>query len=364
MKSVFERAFFLIVAVAVSPAMGGTFTIYSIGNSFTGRLEYHTPYLIHNYESALGNTYTYGQVYQGSTSLTWFYNNPDPNLSVYTGFESGMNIAYNGGLPSPAPFNNAPWNTALPDNTWNIVTMQPFWSPGYNSSDLPTLGSDRTAVDGFISAARQNPNNSSTRFFIYACWPQVSSSPSSGDNAASEANFTAATSNTSNQKAVMTRGYYQDLYNDAKVDNPGVSLSVIPVGEVLYALTVEMDNHEFDGLTSIDQLHADPYHTNFLGDDIIAWTAYSTFFQTSPVGQPDGPSNRTDGTSGGYTDVLTSSLDAHDINLIQTTIWNVVNQYSYYTDVPEPASGAVVLGVLTLLGARRRTRRRSSMVTV
>ncbi len=347
MKALTRVTLALATCVLASVAMAGDFTTYSIGNSLTQDLLYQVQGPIYTYENNLGNTYHWGVQFRPGATLTYLHDNPrDAGQPAIT--RSGIGYYANsptssGGWPSS---NTQAWDVALTSatNTWDVVTMELYKSiPNTNRPySYCTLGTDTTAMNDVITKTRASniTNNASTRFFLFAAWPDWSANPDVHDNAHYQTNFTATTTNNDSQLGLHSRGYYQNLYNRVHTANPGVSLSVIPVGEVYFKLSQMMDSNAFSGsgLTSIGQLYRDPYHANVLGRDIIAWTAFATLFKKSPLGldrypapqdrHPTGTILLYKGADHGYRQFQTSSLTLSDKQLIQNTIWQVLSDNS------------------------------------
>ncbi len=369
LKAVVSGATIFLSGAAASPALAGDFTTYTMGNSLSGDLEYHFRSFANAYEVKQGSTYHWGQQFRPSTTLTYLHDNPtDAGLdSKGNPFDqvtqSAIGLDYTQGLPSNAnSTRESKWDKALPENKWDAVIFEPYRSTaGAEAPYVCTLGSDRALINDMIAKTRGAPGgvNASTRFFLYAAWPDWAYTEAPYTNAKYQSNFTATTENKPDQPGLLSRGYYQHLYNNVHADNPDVSISVIPVGEVFYAVSLLMDQGKLNAsnLTSIQQLYRDGFHANFLGQDVIAWTAYATIFKSTPVGLDAGPSgliNSSPDINNGYTDLQTSSLTVEDKRLIQQTIWDVVTGNSAYTNVPEPKS----LGVLSLSGLSLLRRRR------
>lgn len=352
MKALTRVTLALATCVLASVAMAGDFTTYSIGNSLTQDLLYQVQGPIYTYENRLGNTYHWGIQFRPGATLTYLHDNPrDAGQPAIT--RSGIGYyasspTSSGGWPSS---NTQAWDVALTSaaNTWDVVTMELYKSiPNTNRPySYCTLGTDTTAMNDVITKTRASnaTNNASTRFFLYAAWPDWSANIDVHDNAQYQTNFTATTTNNDSQLGRLSRDYYQNLYNRVHIANPGVSLSVIPVGEVYYKLSTMMDSNAFSGsgLTSIGQLYRDPFHANVLGRDIIAWTAFATLFKQSPLGldryspydtSATGTILLYKGADHGYRQFQTSSLTLSDKRLIQNTIWQVLSKNNAYTHVP------------------------------
>ncbi len=275
---------------------------YFIGNSLTQDLNNDFPSIASKHQAILGKTYAWGFHFRPSTALTFMYLYPNDSTTKV----------------SPAN-----WATALPDSHWDVVSMQPY----HDSQGAPnTLADNINAVNSLISKAKLNPGNESTRFFIYSPWPQTS--PTDLDFSSNL--FIASTiveSDPGKTKCSLSRDFVESLCDSVRKTNPGVCM--IPVGEVFYKLDQMMHQGKFNTLTSINQLHRDAYHLNSAGINITGWTAYATIFKESPVGLIYDKKNIT--VKAPFPEMHIT--DAHDVQLIQQTIWEVVVAKDKYTRV-------------------------------
>lgn len=331
--SVFAAA---MTAVAGS-ALADEFRAYHVGNSLTEDLIGYTldtgfRKVAWDYEVAKGNTYTWGDHIKHGESLTYIHDNP-----TVTDFQC-LNADHGTWITDE----RARWTAALPGYHWDAVTLEPY--PGTSA----TLTTDTAVINDMIKETRKGPNNANTQVYIYAAWPAVVTVDVSSNSKA----YHAATSNTDDQADVVTHDYWRFLADRVRQTNPGVS--VIPVGEVFDVLDGMMQAGKFDGLHSALDLHRDNWHTNSVGMNIAAWTAFATIYKQSPEGKDylyTPPTSLT--VADGYSNPAT--MTEHDRQLIQQTIWNVVKDNSAYTSVPEPASLAVIgLGTTVLLRRRRK----------
>jgi hypothetical protein len=303
----------LLLTVGIGNA--GEFAVYHIGNSLSGDLYRYFGKVGSRYETTQGNTYSWGYHFRPATVLTFIYAHPDAEKTT-----SVVDLtATSGGSRT----NLAPWTTALPGKHWDVVTLQPH--PATDQG--PNLLSDNiAAINGMIAKARENPANASTRFYIYAAWTQVSTN----DPNLFSRTYAASTivrANPDRTPASASRDFIELLCDRVRQTHPEVG--VIPVGEVLYTLDQMMQQGEFDQFSSINQLHRDIIHLNSVGQNLTAWTAYATIFQQSPVGLPyDKDGNKVVAPFSNVQDI-----DAHDLKLMQQTIWKIVKSMKRYTNV-------------------------------
>ncbi|MEI8196956.1 MAG: DUF4886 domain-containing protein, partial [Phycisphaerae bacterium] len=252
-----------------------------------------------------GKTYQFGVHFRPATALSYIYDNPtSPKSSSYATGPDQKGAWKNFDV---AGF--VPWTKALPEQHWDVVTLQPW-----QDDSKATLQSDTAAVNGMIAAARKRADNASTRFFIYAAWTDVKYDEFDSYRKA----FLTPIPNNPEQLAKPTRDYFRHVTDAVRKTNPGVAM--IPAGEVLLALDDKMRAGKFEHFTSVQQLHRDVIHLNSVGKNVAAWTAYATIFKKSPVGLPNNKLPEKDYPP--FHDV--SEIAPADLKLMQETVWEVV----------------------------------------
>ena len=301
-------------AKSLSPA--GTFSAYHMGNSLTGDLFTEFRNVATAYQKALGNTYQWRVHYRGATSLKYMFDNP---TGPKTASIQGTDADYSWAEVGTAKF--MPWTVALPQNHWDVVTMQ-VWQDDVRA----TLKADTEAVNAIIAATKTRADNAATRFFIYAPWTVVKFDDLDSYRQA----YLAPLSTDSDPVGTATRDYFRHVTAAVRQTNPEVAL--IPSGEVLLALDDKMRAGKFEHLTSVQQLHRDVIHLNSLGSNVTAWTAYAVIFKKSPVGLPN--DIHPDKDYPPFKNV--TEVSPADLKLIQETIWEVVNspELRAYTRLP------------------------------
>ncbi|MDD5199429.1 MAG: dockerin type I domain-containing protein [Terrimicrobiaceae bacterium] len=290
---------------ATPPPLVGYFTAFHIGNSLTQDMFINFRNVGTRYEATQGTNYLWGYHFRPGTSLTFIYNNPNDTIST----RSAVGLTSVSAQPAT---NLVPWPTALPGNTWSVVTMEPF----PDSTAPATLATDTASVNGMIAAARTNANNASTRFFIYEAWPTVVYSDLNSNSAA----YLAPIQNIPSQPSTLARDYFTYLVAAVRQTNPNIE--VIPVGEALNALDIKMRAGQFQDFTSIRDLHRDGIHMNSVGQNVAAWTAYAAIFRQSPVGLVNDVN--ANGVAAPF--VNNTAISPADMLLMQQTIWDVVSQ--------------------------------------
>ena len=231
-------------------------------------------------------------------------------------------------------------DTALPNNNWDAVTMQPYVTSISTVGDS-TLATDKDVIRQMIGLSKSAGKNANTRFFIYATWPNINFAGAAANPLQYENAWLKTTTGATTELTMRNRSYFHDLYVAVHDSEPAVR--VIPAGEVLYSLDKRMRNGEIPGFSNIAGLYGDDYHLNALGSHIVAATAYATMFAESPVGLP-------------YSDAAPVVTPA-SLQLMQQTVWDTVKRESESTGVPEPTAMVMLVGMGT---AGTLLRRRSS----
>lgn len=333
------------VSAVASSAFAGDFTSYHVGNSLTEDLMgWYTNMgfrkLARDYVQAQpSSTYSWGWHDYHGQSLTTIHNSPASYDSVRLRYDTAAKLE---GTPT-SPQQSAQWNYALPGNHWDLVTLEPYPFGGAGGNSNATVATDTTSINDMITETRKGPNNANTRFYIYAAWPKITTGVT-GSFRTAYLNTTIR-DGTDAEYSALSRVYWHNLTDRVRQTNPGVS--VIPVGEVFNALDEQMQQpgSQFQNLHSALDLYRDQYHTNAIGENIAAWTAYATVFKQDirlNGGMPFLDPSATPMT-----------LSDNDRHLIQSTIMQVLNDNIAYTSVPEPTSLAI-LGVGGMLLMRRR----------
>lgn len=299
------------------------FTVYHIGNSLTGDLITEFPKIAAAYEKSLGYAYYWAVHFRPATSLTYMYANPATTRTA------SINALHDGdhawkSFDKPGFI---PWTKALPDNHWDVVTLQ-VWQ----DDDKATLKRDTDAVNGIIAATRARPDNASTRFYVYAPWTDVKFN----EFDSFRNNFLTPSSDKPDQLGKPTRDYFRHVMDSVRKTNPDVGM--IPAGEVLLALDQKMRAGKFERLNSVQQLHRDVIHLNSIGQNVAAWTAYAVIFKKSPVGLPNDIHPSKDYPP--FKNV--TEVSPADLKLLQETVWEVVTspELRGYTNLSDLAGTA------------------------
>lgn len=285
-------------------------TVYHIGNSVTDTLQYDR---LQTVASGMGQTYTYGRHMIPGAPLTYIYNNPT------SGFTTSPYGAY---------------DNALPNFTWNVLTLQPFDRQLNSFSD-----NDRVTAGQFINLALTNPANNSMRVLIYSRWPRRDSSTASTFYGNSyqdqwDRSYTDPDWSGGNE----TRDYFQQLTDALRLDFPALTIDIAPVGDVLYELANRMALGQINHFTDITQIYSDAIHfydgipNGNIGSYAASLTFYATIFRSSPVGD-------TNYDLWGITDAALAAQ-------IQDTVWDVVagHPFSGVPAIPEPSTIWLLLG--------------------
>ena len=284
-------------------------TSYHIGNSLTNDMQ---PYGVAAMANEHGFTATAGQHIHNSASLATIWNNP---------------AGASGARPFPDP---AAYDVALPDYTWDVVTLQPHSSQG------STLGQDEEMILNFIDLTRSRPANADTRFYIYATWP----SQNLGEY---QSVWTQDIADADDTRTVQSRQYYTHLIERVRARTDATVL-MIPAGEVLYELDRRFGASAVPEADDVTDLYRDQLHLNNAGRFVAGLTTYATIYGADPSGveKPQGEYGEADFSPGFY-------------RTVQDAVRDVLERNGYVT-VPEPVTLTYgIVGLPFLLRRRRPT---------
>lgn len=228
----------------------------------------------------------------------------------------------NGGFLT-SPYNG--WSNALPNYTWDVVSLEPFDRQ---------KASDKASIKTLIDATLTNPENANTRFLIYSRWPRKNSDGTLDFQAKWDRPYDGSFG------SEESRAYFEVLTDEVRQMYPGKTISMVPVGDVMYEIQNRIEAGTFTGLTDVTGLYEDGIHMNKIGSLVVGMTYYATMFKESPVGLPD-----TYGVN-----------DPAMVAQVQDVVWDVVSIHPY-AGVPEPTLLIFPAAALIGLGQRRRARK-------
>lgn len=162
------------------------------------------------------------------------------------------------------------FDAALANHAWTAVTMQPHTGAG------STLGSEMNAILELIDLTRSNPANAATKFYIYAGWPALTSP--------FQQKWNEAVVDSLSTTSVRARQYYDHLINRVRAATDA-EVYMIPVGEVLSQLDLQMQQGMIPGYNVIQQFYGDSVHLN---GGVGRYTAAATTFATLLGEEPRG----------------------------------------------------------------------------
>jgi centrosomal CEP192-like protein len=229
------------------------------------------------------------------------------------------------------------WTAALPSQSWNYVTFEPY--PDWTTPS--TLQSDITAAQMFISLVPKNSNTAPV-FFIYEAWP---------DQMAFGSNYQAywnqAVPDNLDQRTVLARQYFDALFQRLTARyGDTAEIRAIPVGEVLARIDQMIASGQFQGAANITDFYRDAYHMGAAGRFIAAITTFATIYRRDPAGAPFIAGLPQQPTDNGV--VLTPQIAAE----LESIVWDVVTSNGARTGVyPITLSAASLAFQTTHIGA-------------
>lgn len=243
---------FLTLAGSCVTAANAQFGLYQIGNSFTWDSQ---PQRTATMASELGTDVDLGYHIRCGSSATRIVNDPDTTCVAPTSFGK--------------------FETALPVNTWDAITIQSF------ESHDSTLQSETDAIAYLADLAKQNSGAADTDFYIYQSW--------FFNSASQEANWLSPIESSLQQPVVHRRAYFTRLREELAA--LGHDFLVVPTGDVLYRVLEEINAGNLEGLTGRGDLFRDSIHMSYsFGRFLASTTVLATVLQTDPTGY-DSPWN-------------------------------------------------------------------------
>jgi hypothetical protein len=312
------------------------FKTYAIGNSLTVNASLNA---MDDMAAQDGiSSFSSDHIYLGQ-SLNTIWTNPTHTDTPY-GSTPGMTL-----WPNSA--GNFP--TALTNQTWNAITMEPFFSPLAGSTgDSPrildfmnyaignTAGHTPPGVDATSFPGK--PANANAQFYIFARWSQDSSwapppnNPpmgSPGHHSGYHEAWIKSYVNGDGGNTTMTGDYFQKLLSSVRAAQPAniKPIELIPVGYVFDAIDQRINAGGLPGLNgSITNLFApDQFgnlHLDLLGRFVATTTFYATIFAVDPRGMTP-PADDYPG------------LDPATVSELESIVWNIVTM--------TPGTGVVAL---------------------
>jgi MYXO-CTERM domain-containing protein len=298
---------FMLAATAASlPAADSR--VYHVGNSLTGQAMGNDR--LKNLAAPHGIDITYGFHIRCGEGVSYMWANPTDTCV------------------DPNSFGR--FADALPNNTWDIVTLQSYGDD---------LGAGRQAIANMINLARTNPANGATKFYVFNGWPQHLAGSTTTDYSDHWVRTydRAEPLTYENRLLKWTRDYSDELMRQVNDDALGLPVEVYRVntGEVFYQLDQLAEQGQLGSTTGIEQWYSDDYHMGEFGAYTSSITMLAALYGQSPIGQP-----------------APAGMDAAVASRVQQTVWDVVRA-DPYSSVPEPG-GALLLAFLAPLALRRR----------
>jgi hypothetical protein len=316
------------VALATSSAHALVKRVYHIGNSVTDTINYNGLGAI---ASGMGDSYTFGRHMIPGAPLSWIYEHPNDGFREPSGYAA-----------------------ALPNQSWNVLTLQPFDRQLGTPTDAASTQNDLAVIREYVTLLRQNPANAASNIYIYSRWPRRASDTAPIDYPALwNRTYTGGWDGTNESKDYFQRvtvGTRQIITNLGAANR----VNLVPVGDALFELDRRIKLGQVPGYTDITQFYADGIHLTNVGGYLTGLTFYATMYGKDPSGQPVPTQYSNAGYGGSPPLPISPALAA----VLQNIAWTTVSTHPFsgYTAViPEPASAALLLLAPPMLLRRRRT---------
>lgn len=267
-------------AVAAEPAKTDPLRVYFVGNSVTDTIRYEA---LEKMAASRGRTLVWGRDMIPGAPLQWLWEHPKDGFSK-------------------EPFGL--YRKALSEYEWDVLSLEPF------DRHLDGGDGDVAVAKRFIDLARKKCPGLTV--LIYSRWPRRDGKEpnlSLDYEAKWLRPYTGGWDGTEE-----TRDYFEKLVAALRKDygEEGVTIRMVPVGDVLLELDREAKAGKVPGLKSVEELYVDGIHFGEKGSFVVGSTYYVTLFKASPVGLPSEPYGVN---------------DAGFAKAIQETVWRVVEDH-------------------------------------
>jgi len=293
-------ALVLFIGFLAAPAFG-QLTSYHIGNSLTWDTQ---PGGFADKSAQRGITHDVGYHIRCSKSLPYIVGHPTETCVD--------------------PTDTGKWADALPNNAWDVVTMQ------VHPSDGSHLATDVAAILTFIDSAQSHTANSNTRFIVYGAWPRTYVNWSTDW-------LEPIDPTDPNTSTRHSRPYQETVYRQVQAARPGATVEFLSIGDLLFLADQRIreavaGGGDWFGFTDVDQLYRDQIHLGHGTGRLLASDAmWAAVTGEDPL------------------DLLTPESSANEVGLATF----VSESMSQITSVPEPTSGLLALAGLTCIASRR-----------
>jgi hypothetical protein len=274
-----------IIAITVlsfnsTSAQKDSLRVYFIGNSVTENLKPE------GFEGIVRSsdkhiTWGWNVIYGQALSHIWEHSGEGFTEPPYDGFEN-----------------------ALTSYQWDALTLQPY------QRKIKGGDGDLTSALRFLELVREKSPD--IQIYIYQRWPRLPAGVE--PTAESWDSLWLRRYDLETSLRYDSRDFFEALTDSVRANQSGTKKCLmIPVGEVMYRLNLEMKNGNMPGYSNIWQVYNDDIHMKGIGSYIIASTYYATLYQSDPRGI-SAPG-------------LYGWFNPEQKNLIQQTVFDVIMDY-------------------------------------
>lgn len=292
MRTTLLSGWMLAVSTAMvsadEPDRASPLRVYFVGNSVTDTIRYDA---LEKLAASQGRRLTWGRHMIPGAPLGWIWEHPGDGFTK-------------------EPFGYYP--QALSNHEWDVLSLQPF------DRLLEGEDGDVALAKRYIDLARKKSPDLTV--LIYSRWPR---------RGGEEPNLTLdyeakwLRGHTGGWDGTNeTRDYFERLVTALREEyaEAGVTVRMVPVGDVLLELDRRAKAGKVPGLKSVEGLYVDGIHFGDKGAYVVGLTYYATLYGADPAGLPSAPYEVN---------------DAEFVRAAQEAVWHVVKGHPFAGVKPE-----------------------------
>lgn len=250
-----KKALLIAIIASISAFSQITNRIFTIGNSVTDGINFAGFQALANQK---GNTHILARNMIPGAPLSFLY-------------------GATGGFETP-PYGW--WPTALGNYDWDCISFQPF------DRDILGADGDYEIIKNYVNHLRGNRTSyDQLQIYIYSRYPRAPVGKTHQTATADDWNKLWEGTYGSGGQSSETKSYFERLVSTVRGGNllPKAA-TMIPAGDVMYALNKKMVDGKIPGYTKIWDFYADGIHVNNLGSFTLGAIFFATTYKQDPRG--------------------------------------------------------------------------------